>query len=161
MLKFGKVYNFVCFSRQHRVLPNIIFVFEIAIMTSSWAITPYCGLALTLIKGLHRGLLKEYKSGKNVMLVFHLFSGIIRWYKCSLNEVRKATLTVKNGWSQPVKDSIVVSEGDICIHFFSDEQYGMSFTHPTFLLTFVKNIEALYSLVAFYNTDCLGYLLLF
>jgi len=32
------------------------------------------------------------------------------------------------------KDSIVISEGDICICFFSDEQYCMSLTHLTFLL---------------------------
>lgn len=61
----------------HRLLSNLVFVSAIGIITRSQAISRV--LALTLNKRLHRGLLKEDKRDKNVVLHFHLFSGIMRW----------------------------------------------------------------------------------
>lgn len=62
----------------HCLLSNIVFVSEFSIITISLAITHYV-LALTLIRRLHRVLLKENKRYKNAVLPLHLFSGTMRW----------------------------------------------------------------------------------
>lgn len=62
----------------HCLLSNIVFVSEFSIITISLAITHYV-LALTLIRRLHRVLLKENKRYKNAVLPLHLLSGTMRW----------------------------------------------------------------------------------
>lgn len=69
-------------NRQHKLLLNLTFVSEMIVITYHEKLLLVMFISLHWLKDYIEGCL-EYKSSKNVVLAFLLFSGVIKWHKLS------------------------------------------------------------------------------